>query len=150
MHKTDSVTGQQQFDWPKDESVGQHDPRDHASLFAALARSEFRSRFRLGAKERAYLAEEGMAAILQHARQFVRERLGPANPVNDGKQTPMRNHPVFVAQHATGTCCRGCLAKWHRIPAGRPLEDGQIEYIVSVIGEWLQRQEVGDQGRPSL
>ncbi len=114
--------------------------RSIQDLLAALARSEFRSRFRLGSKERTYLEEKGIEVILQHARQFVQERLGPANPVNDGKQTPMRNHPVFVAQHATGACCRGCLAKWHGIPAGSPLDDGQIEYIVSVIGEWLQRQ----------
>jgi hypothetical protein len=148
MHKTDGQAGQQRFDWPEDEPVSPHDPRDHAALFAALARSEFRSRFRLGAKEQAYLEEKGIDAILQHARQFVRERLAAASPVNDGKQTPMRNHPVFVAQHATGTCCRGCLAKWHRIPAGRALDDGQIEYIVAVIEEWLRRQERAAQ--PSL
>ncbi len=111
---------------------------DH--LFAALARSEFRSRFRLGAKERAYLEQKGVKVVLEHARQFVQARLAPAEPVNDGKQTPMRNHPVFVAQHATGTCCRKCLAKWHHIPAGRALDDAQIDYIVSVIGHWLRRQ----------
>jgi hypothetical protein len=120
--------------------------RSIQDLFAALARSEFRSRFRLGSKERAYLEEKGIEAVLQHARQFVRDRLAQAEPVNDGKQTPMRNHPVFVAQHATGTCCRSCLAKWHRIPAGRPLDEGQIEYVVSVIGEWLRRQGSAAQG----
>ena len=114
-------------------------------LFAALARSEFRSRFRLGSKERAYLEQKGIDVILEHARQFVRDRLAPANPVNDGKQTPMRNHPVFVAQHATGTCCRKCLAKWHHIPAGRPLDDAQIDYVVSVIGHWLRRQGGSDE-----
>jgi hypothetical protein len=120
--------------------------RSIQDLFAALARSEFRSRFRLGSKERAYLDERGIEVILQHARQFVRERLAQAEPVNDGKQTPMRNHPVFVAQHATGTCCRKCLAKWHGIAAGEPLDDGQVEYIVSVIGVWLQRQGSAAQG----
>ncbi len=92
--------------------------RDPDDLFAALARSKFRSRFSLGAKERAYLAEKTLPVVLEHGRQFLVERLAPAQPRNDGRQTPMRGHPVFVAQHATATCCRGCLAKWHFIPQG--------------------------------
>lgn len=84
-----------------------------------------------------------MVTILEHARKFIDERLAPANPANDGKQTPMRNHPVFVAQHATATCCRGCLEKWHRIPRGEALTDMQREYVVKVIQTWLLR-EVGD------
>ncbi|MFV0369470.1 MAG: DUF4186 family protein, partial [Hyphomicrobiaceae bacterium] len=66
--------------------------------------------------------------------------LAPANPHNDGKQTPMRGHPVFVAQHATGTCCRGCLAKWHGIPARTALSADQQEYVVSVIAHWLTEE----------
>jgi len=101
--------------------------RDMDELFAALGRSKFRGRFRLSGKEAQYFRDKGLEIILQHALDFVTKRLGDAEPANDGKQTPMRNHPVFVAQHATGTCCRGCLAKWHHIPKGRPLTQEQIE-----------------------
>lgn len=87
-------------------------------LFARLSRSKFRSRFRLGMKERQYCLEKGAPVIEQHAADFVAKRLAPALPANDGKQTPMRGHPVFIAQHATATCCRGCLAKWHKHSAG--------------------------------
>src|SRR5678815_4199948 len=90
--------------------------RDPDDLFAALARSAFRSRFKLAGRERQYLRDKGMPAVLQHAADFIAKRLAPAHPPNDGKQTPFRNHPVFVAQHATATCCRGCLKKWHHIP----------------------------------
>jgi len=83
--------------------------RDIDELFAALGRSKFRSRFRLSGKEAQYFRDKGMATILQHARDFVMKRLGDAEPANDGKQTPTRKHPVFVAQHATGTCCRDRL-----------------------------------------
>jgi hypothetical protein len=76
--------------------------------------------------------------VLDHARGFVIERLAPAKPRNDGKQTPMRGHPAFAAQHATATCCRGCLEKWHYIPRGEPLTDEQIEYVLEVLGRWLQ------------
>jgi len=116
--------------------------RDIDELFAALGRSKFRSRFRLSGKEAQYFRDKGMATILQHARDFVMKRLGDAEPANDGKQTPTRKHPVFVAQHATGTCCRGCLAKWHRIPKGRPLTQEQIDYIVEVLKRWLAGQDV--------
>ncbi len=106
-------------------------------LFARLSRSKFRSRFRLGMKERQYCLEKGAPVIEQHAADFVAKRLAPALPANDGKQTPMRGHPVFIAQHATATCCRGCLAKWHNIPQGVSLSEEQQRYIVAVIYHWL-------------
>jgi len=112
------------------------------ALFFALPKSPFRSRFRLGPKERAYLAEKTLPVILEHGRQFVRERLAPAEPKNDGRQTPMRGHPIFIAQHATATCCRGCLEKWHRIPRGRELTDKQIEYVIAVLARWLTTQHL--------
>lgn len=109
-------------------------------LFARLARSTFRSRFKLGAKERQYCWDKGAETIDQHAADFVARRLAAAMPVNDGKQTPMRGHPVFIAQHATATCCRGCLAKWHHIPQGEALNADQQRYIVTVIHHWLVLQ----------
>jgi len=114
--------------------------RDMNELFAALGRSKFRSRFRLSGKEAEYLKDKELDTIIQHARDFVAKRLADANPANDGRQTPMRNHPVFIAQHATGTCCRRCLAKWHGIPKGRPLTQDQIEYIIEVLKHWLAGQ----------
>jgi hypothetical protein len=111
--------------------------RDLDELFSALARSTFRSRFRLGPEERAYLAEKTLPVVLGHGRQFVQERLAPAAPRNDGRQTPMRGHPIFIAQHATATCCRSCLEKWHRIPRGRPLTEEEIEHVLAVLTRWL-------------
>jgi len=111
--------------------------RSHADLFAALSQSGFRSRFALSAREKAYFHDKGRDVVLTHARRFITERLAPAEPQNDGRQTPMRNHPVFVAQHATATCCRGCLNKWHKIPKGRALTEQEITYILSVIQTWL-------------
>lgn len=113
---------------------------DLLPLFARLARSAFRSRFRLRTKEREYIAQKGLETIRRHAEDFVRTRLAPASPSNDGRQTPMRGHPVFLAQHATGCCCRGCLAKWHGIPAGRPLSDAEQRYVVQVLMAWITRQ----------
>ena len=114
-------------------------------LFDALARSSLRSGFSLGARERKYLQDRGMSVMRAHAHDFITRRLAPAQPANDGKQTPMKNHPVFIAQHATATCCRGCLEKWHGIPKGQALTAEQIDYIASVITEWLARQ--GDSGQ---
>ena len=82
-----------------------------------------------------------MAVMEQHARDFVRQRLAPAEPAHDGKQTPMKGHPVFLAQHATGTCCRGCLYKWHRIPKGRALYPAEQDYVVDILLEWIRRQQ---------
>ena len=110
------------------------------TVLISLARSEFRQKQKLGPKEQAYLARNGLDVITTHALDFVTKRLAPALPDRDGKQTPWRGHPVFVAQHATATCCRGCLAKWHSIEKGRALMPGEIDYIVAVIRRWLEMQ----------
>lgn len=113
---------------------------DLTDLFAKLSKSSFRSRFRLSAKDKEYVASKGLATIRQHAEDFVARRLAPAVIPNDGKQTPMRGHPVFIAQHATGCCCRGCFSKWHHIPAGRQLTISEQQYAVAVIMSWIERQ----------
>lgn len=111
--------------------------RDIDEVFEALGRSKFRSRFGPGEREIKYLKDKGLGAIVEHARDFVVKRLADAEPSNDGKQTPMRNHPVFIAQHATATCCRKCLAKWHRIAKGKALAPEEVDYVVAVIERWL-------------
>jgi hypothetical protein len=113
---------------------------DLDEVFAALARSDFRRRFRLRGKELDYLRAKGLAVVLRHAADFIEKRLAPAEPANDGRQTPMRNHPAFVAQHATATCCRGCLQKWHAIPKGRELSEDERRYVLSVLERWLAEQ----------
>lgn len=113
---------------------------DFGDLFERLSRSAFRSRFGLKRADIEYINDKGMAVIRRHAEDFVRRRLAPATPPNDGRQTPMRGHPVFMAQHATGCCCRGCLAKWHGIPARCELTAGEQGYVVAVIMEWIRRQ----------
>ena len=115
--------------------------RDLDTIFSRLAGSNFRRRFRLGDKEREYLRGRGLPVVLDHARDFIAKRLAPADPPNDGRQTPMRGHPVFIAQHATATCCRSCLAKWHGIPAGRTLEAAEVDHVIHAIERWLDEQQ---------
>ena len=104
---------------------------DLTNPFERLAKSDFRSRFHLSMKDREYIMEKGLPTIRNHAEDFIAKRLAPAVIPNDGKQTPMRGHPVFLAQHATGCCCRGCFFKWHHIPAGRALTTEEQESLLS-------------------
>lgn len=80
-------------------------------LFERLNKSKFRSSFKLSSKDIKYIEEKGIYVIYNHAYDFVLNRLSGENILNDGKQTPMKGHPVFVAEHATGTCCRGCISR---------------------------------------
>ncbi len=111
-------------------------------LFERLAKSTFRSGFYLNAKDRAIIADKGIDTIRLHARQIIARRLAPAVIPNDGRQTPMRHgtSPVFIAQHATGCCCRGCFEKWHGIPRGRALTADEQDYAVAVVMEWIIRR----------
>ena len=125
--------------------------RDVQEVLSSLSHSPFRSRIHLQEKELDYLRKKGISEVLKHAADFVEKRLAPASPANDGKQTPWHNHPVFVAQHATATCCRGCLQKWHQIPKGRALSGEEQQYIVEVIGKWLLHEDgtAVQKGNPS-
>ena len=107
---------------------------------ASLKQSKFRSRFKLSQKDRDYIATKGLETIKEHAFQFVNSRDAPAFPKNDGNQTPMRGHPVFIAQHATATCCRKCIQKWHGIEKGRALNETEVDFIVALILGWIVEQ----------
>ena len=115
-----------------------HTGYDLSDLFERLSQSDFRSRFMLKPADKEYISRKGMDTIRRHAEDFVRKRLAPAFIPNDGKQTPMRGHPVFIAQHATATCCRGCIYKWHKMRPGKELSKVQQEYLVDVIMTWIE------------
>lgn len=125
---------------PQESVPGDKKEYDLTNLFERLAKSDFRSRFHLSKQDREYVMEKGLPTIRKHAEDFVAKRLAPAVIPNDGKQTPMRGHPVFLAQHATGCCCRGCFFKWHHISAGRALTKEEQEYAVAVLMAWIEKQ----------
>jgi len=107
-------------------------------IFKKLSSSKFRNSFHLNRKMIDYVYEKGLDKVRSHAYDFVNKRLRPKYIKNDGKQTPMRNvHPVFIAQHATGTCCRGCLYKWHGISMNKELSDSEVDYIVDTIMHYI-------------
>ena len=108
--------------------------------FAKLAESPFRSRFHLTESDRAYIHRVGIDTLRIHAAEFVASRLASESIPNDGKQTPMRGHPIFIAQHATACCCRGCLSKWYHVPKGVPLSPTQQERIINLLMAWIEKE----------
>ena len=109
-------------------------------ILERLSKSTFRSRFKLRDKEKNYIEEKGLEKIKSHACDFIKKRISPAKIPNDGKQTPMKGHPVFIAQHATATCCRGCINKWHKFPKDVELTESEQDYLVGLIMEWIKKQ----------
>lgn len=105
-----------------------------------LQKSPFRAKFHLSEEERRYVAEKGMETVQLHAGEFVRKRLAPAEIPNDGKQTPMRGHPVFKAQHACACCCRGCLNRWYHVPQHTVLTEQQQQKIVRLLMAWIEKE----------
>lgn len=122
---------------------GAADPRALDRRLDALARQPFRARFHLRGRDRATAGLKGPATLRRHAYDLIAKRLAPAEPYKDGRQTPYRGHPVFVAQHATATCCRSCLERWHGIPKGRALTRVEHLYVVDVIRRWIAREMTG-------
>lgn len=112
----------------------------HQEILNKLKHSKFRSRFHLKETDKQYIAEKGIDIIEAHAKDFISKRIAPAVILNDGKQTPMRGHPVFIAQHATACCCRECIYKWHHLPKDIELNTLQQEYLVNLIMSWIEKQ----------
>ena len=112
--------------------------------FRRLAGSRFRQKFRLRGRELAYLETWGIDKVMRDAGKLIGERLAPAAPRNDGRQTPWGNHPVFVAQHATATCCRGCLEKVHEIAKGHALTEEERAHVLGAIRRWLDNAPHAD------
>jgi hypothetical protein len=109
-------------------------------ILASLNKSTFRSKFHLTEKDQQYIQDKGIDTIRQHAVDFIKVRIAPEFPKNDEKQTPMKGHPIFIAQHATATCCRGCIQKWHGIKKARALSDQEIQFLVELIMGWIEGQ----------
>ena len=121
-------------------NLGEDMERRIENILNSLEKSKFRSSFKLGLKDIEYIEQKGMDTIVSHAKDFVASRLADKSKFKDGKQTPMRGHPVFIAQHATATCCRECLSKWHHIEHSHVLTNEEQEYVVSVIIAWIKLQ----------
>ncbi len=107
-------------------------------ILYSLSHSKFRSGFKLSDKDKEYIREKGFDKIRSHAYDFINNRLASANIINDGKQTPFKGHPVFVAQHACACCCRNCLYKWHKIDKNRDLTSSEVDYIVGLLMQWIK------------
>ena len=115
--------------------------KDIDSLLDSLSKSKFRGSFHLNKNMKDYVNLKGIEKIEADARDLIIKRIAPKCPNNDGKQTPMRQvHPVFIAQHATATCCRGCIEKWHGISKSNKLTNEEIDYIVKVIMTWIKKE----------
>ncbi len=110
-------------------------------LLDNLSKTKFRGSFHLNNKMKEYVSIKGIKKIKNDAYEIICKRIKPSIINNDGKQTPMRQvHPVFIAQHATGCCCRGCLERIHHIKKGKELNDKEVEYIVNVIMTWIKKE----------
>nr|WP_051551831.1 DUF4186 domain-containing protein [Acetobacter persici] len=120
-------------------------PPIEQELWEKLARSAFRRKFHLNNDDLSYLQDKTLPVVLEHGAEFINRRLAPVHPARDGKQTPWKGHPVFVAQHATATCCRSCLEKWHHFSKGTQLTVWQQRYVLAVIAAWLERELIRDE-----
>ena len=115
-----------------------------------LGESQFRAKFVLSEADRSYARDKGRHVIDSHAHEMLRARVGEAQPSNDGRQTPWRGHPVFTAQHATATCCRGCIEKWHGIAKGRPLTDAEVNRLADLVMAWIDRDLTNHPARDAV
>ena len=113
------------------------------NMLNKLSYSKFRSSFHLPRYLKEYVKSKGIDTVKLHAYNLIKRNIGDVNPKNDGRQTPTKNHPVFIAMHACACCCRSCLFKWHRIPKNRKLTEEEINYLVELVIAWIEKEMQG-------
>lgn len=120
----------------KNLSISQDDGR-WLTLRSRIKKSDFRSQFLLDKEEIKYLYDKGLEIVKNNAFDFFRNHLASVHDEVLVKHVPLLNHPVFMAQQATATCCRECIAKWHDISPLNELSQEEIFYLVDIAMLWL-------------
>jgi hypothetical protein len=129
-------------DW---ERVHQRDLADFDYLREALEKELIRHEF-----WRIDIPDHVRALALKPRRPFdemlernVAARIRPpaAQIFRDGTQTPFPHSPeariYHYGQHATGTCCRQCLAYWHGIAADVALGKRELDYAFGLVRRYV-------------
>ncbi|WP_372655987.1 DUF4186 family protein [Halobacteriovorax sp.] len=122
--------------------------KNHASeniyftdIFRRLGCSKVCCKFKLKDEQWEYLAKRGFDTILLEGRSLIVKIFNEDSLSHSCKVAPVQTHPIYIALHATGTCCRSSLEKWHKIPKSKELKEKDIFYILLVVKEWIIRQE---------
>lgn len=116
-----------------------HEEYDLIIALNKLKRSKFRSSFKLDEKDIDTINKKGFEIIRQHAFEILNNRI-KIKKQNDGRQTPLKGYFIFIAQHATATCCRGCIKKWYNIPENSVLSNQQLDFFADLLVFWIKQQ----------
>jgi hypothetical protein len=94
---------------------------------------------RLNEEDIRLFKELGIDKLKEQAKEIVESKLRK-QPENDGFQTPSAGNPIYTAMHACNVASRKELSRAHRVPAGRKLNDKQIDAIVNLLIRWIVRE----------
>ena len=114
--------------------------KEIASIRAKLDRDGRSAKFTLGEAEVEYIQSRGIDILRLHATDFIQKRIAPAEPKNDGHQTPTKGHPVFIAQHACGCNDRDTVETFFSLKKGKQLSEKEVTLIVDVLISWMHDQ----------
>jgi hypothetical protein len=84
-----------------------------------------------------YAKRKGKINLMATVEKRIRSSVSKPADSFDGRQTDWNGNPIFYAQHATATCCRRCIEKWHNIPRDRELTKSEIQYFTELARRYL-------------
>ena len=58
----------------------------------------------------------------------------------DSTQTPKGKDIIYLAQHATGTCCRRCIEEWYGINKEEIMNEEQINFLTEIIMTYINEK----------
>jgi hypothetical protein len=113
--------------------------KTHNIVLEKLQRSPFCESSKLTENDLNYIKDKCMPNIVRHTKELLYSQIYVPSS-NDGRQTPWKGHLVFTTQHATATCCRKCIHKWHGIRKSKIMDEHGLTFCSGLILGWIQTQ----------
>lgn len=146
--------GDDSIDWQR---IYLHNPDDILYTFESLRKELLRHVCwvnKINPKAILRAKKRGLKAIRERAKQIVSKKIGHP-PVSrwDYRNCPQEGTEVIeYGRHATATCCRPCLERWHNIPQNAFLTEEQIKYCVDLVELYVKDRvpEITENGDPQI
>lgn len=87
-----------------------------------------------------YALKKGKIELLKTVEQRIRSSVKAPADAFDGRRTKWEGNPIHYGQHATATCCRKCIERWHDISRDVELTEKQIKYFTHLVVMFLEER----------
>jgi len=125
------------------EEVWERDPNDIENTFKSLKYEFIRHHYwhkEFDEKAVNYALRKGKIELINTVEKRIRASVKAPVDAFDGRRTKWEGNPIHYGQHATATCCRKCIERWHNVPRDEELTEKQVKYFTHLVIMFLEER----------